>query len=345
MSDLVLQSFPLGPQWPTADPFLFCAHHLDGYPRGNGALGPEASLAGREIGSDFAGRDGWNMYHGQSVPGFPQHPHRGFETVTYVRTGRCDHTDGLGAAARFGEGDTQWLTAGRGIVHAEMFPLIKTTEANPLELFQIWLNLPAANKMVDPYFTMHWSEQTPVVKVETSAGATTRVVVIAGRFGEAVPQDPPPDSWASHGDADLGIWHAHFEPEAHLELPAARPGTIRTMYVFEGSEVGLTAADSADTVSGGTGAIVQAEHPTTMVAGATGASVLVLQGRPIGEPVARYGPFVMNTEAEIRAAFTDYQNDQFGGWPWPDDAPTHGTEDRFARHPNGLTHHPGASGS
>ena len=84
------------------------------------------------------------------MPGFPSHPHRGFETVTYVRRGLIDHSDSLGAAARFGRGDTQWLTAGRGIVHAEMFPLLDEDGPNPLELFQIWVNLPAADKMAAP---------------------------------------------------------------------------------------------------------------------------------------------------------------------------------------------------
>ena len=161
--DIVLQTFPLGFQWPTIDPFLFCAHHDDAYPAGNDDLGPAASLDGREIGADFAGVDGWRMYHGDTVPGFPGHPHRGFETVTFVRKGLIDHSDSLGATARFGRGDTQWLTAGSGIVHSEMFPLVDRDGPNPLELFQIWLNLPAADKMVDPYFTMLWESDTPRV--------------------------------------------------------------------------------------------------------------------------------------------------------------------------------------
>ena len=106
------------------------------------------------------------MYHGSDVPGFPQHPHRGFETVTFVRRGLIDHSDSLGATARFGRGDTQWLTAGGGIVHSEMFPLVDTVEPNPTELFQIWLNLPAADKMVEPYFTMLWADDIPVVEFE-----------------------------------------------------------------------------------------------------------------------------------------------------------------------------------
>ncbi len=92
------------PSGPPIDPFLFCAHHDDAYPAGDARLGPAASLEGRQIGMDFDGRDGWRMYHGDVVPGFPQHPHRGFETVTYVRRGVIDHSDSLGATARFGAG-------------------------------------------------------------------------------------------------------------------------------------------------------------------------------------------------------------------------------------------------
>ena len=101
------------------------------------------------------------MYFGGVGPGFPQHPHRGFETVTFVRNGAVDHSDSLGATARYGVGDVQWLTAGRGIQHAEMFPLRDRSGPNPLDLFQIWLNLPAADKMVEPYFTMFWREELP----------------------------------------------------------------------------------------------------------------------------------------------------------------------------------------
>ena len=161
MADTVLQTVPLGFQWSTAEPFLFCVHHLDEYPRANGRFGPDASLADRPIGNDFAGIDGWRMYHGSTVPGFPQHPHRGFETITYVRRGLIDHADSMGAAARYGRGDVQWMTAGSGIQHAEMFPLLDSDNPNTMELFQIWLNLPAADKMVEPHFAMLWDADIP----------------------------------------------------------------------------------------------------------------------------------------------------------------------------------------
>ena len=194
MDEIVLETVPLtGSPWPTIDPFLFCVHHDDAYPVGNGTFGPDAALAGRELGADFAGIDGWRMYHGLQVPGFPQHPHRGFETVTYVRRGVIDHADSLGAAARFGAGDTQWLTAGRGIVHSEMFPLLEDDAPNPLELFQIWLNLPPASKLAEPHFSMLWARDVPVFGAPDDAGRVVTVTVVAGALGDHVPPPPPPD--------------------------------------------------------------------------------------------------------------------------------------------------------
>src|SRR6476659_776646 len=169
----VLSVKPLGFPWETQDPFLFCAYHDDAYPRGNGRMGPAVPLAGRAIGQDFSRKDGWSMYHGETVPGFPAHPHRGFETVTIVRKGLIDHADSLGAAARFGQGDVQWLTAGRGIVHSETFPLLDVEGPNPLELFQIWLNLPARSKMCEPHFTMLWAGDIPHRVFTSEDGATT----------------------------------------------------------------------------------------------------------------------------------------------------------------------------
>ena len=333
MSSPVLQTVELGPQWPTLDPFLFCAHHHDDYPTGNANLGPDASLEGRDLGQDFASVDGWNMYHGLVVPGFPQHPHRGFETVTYVREGLIDHADSLGATARFGRGDVQWLTAGRGVVHSEMFPLVDRAGDNPLELFQIWLNLPAADKRVDPYFTMFWDGDVPKVVVADDAGRRTVVTVIAGALEGASPLAPPPNSWAARPNADLAIWHLALEPGAHWTMPAAAGrDTNRVLYVFEGS----SAQVAGTTVARNTGVVVDASQAVELIAGDDPVDVLVLQGRPLGEPVARYGPFVMNTEAEIQETFADYRRTGFGGWPWEADGPVHPADQgRFARHPDG----------
>jgi quercetin 2,3-dioxygenase len=332
MNDVVLETVPLGFPWVAADPFLFCAHHDDAYPAGDARMAPVGSLAGRELGQDFAGKDSWRMYHGEVVPGFPQHPHRGFETVTIVRRGLVDHSDSLGAVARFGEGDVQWLTAGRGIVHSEMFPLVRGDADNPLELFQIWLNLPHARKMVAPYFSMLWGPSIPVHVAKDAQGRTTRVTIVAGAIaGEALPS-PPPDSWAAQADADVAIWTIAMEPGARWTMPRARRGTNRVVYLFRGAgvRIGERAIDNRSAIA------LRPDAEATIDNGDEPSELLLLQGRPIGEPVAQHGPFVMCTREEIAQAFTDYRATRFGGWPWSDDAPVHArAQPRFARHADG----------
>ncbi len=333
MTDVVLDTAPLGFQWPTVDPFLFCVHHDDQYPAGNEKLGPAASLAGRQIGQDFEGVDGWRMYHGDVVPGFPQHPHRGFETVTIVRRGLIDHSDSLGAAARFGRGDVQWLTAGSGIVHSEMFPLLDSDGPNPLELFQIWLNLPGRDKMVSPYFSMLWNDQIPTLTFTDDKQRQTRVTLVAGALDSGTSPPAPPNSWASRSEADVAIWCIRMQAGASWTLPpAASAATGRMLYFFAGDalQVGSHHYDSPR------GVLLRGDTPAPLVAGDREVELLLLQGQPIGEPVAHYGPFVMNTRAELQQAFDDYRRTQFGGWPWDNDGPVHGkARPRFARHADG----------
>ncbi len=319
----ILQVQPLGFPWPTIDPFLFCAYHDDAYPQANAQMGPATSLAGRAIGQDFSRKDGWSMYHGDVVPGFPPHPHRGFETVTIVRQGLVDHADSLGASARYGAGDVQWLTTGAGIVHAEMFPLLDTSAPNPLELFQIWLNLPARNKMVDPHFTMFWQHEVPRTTFTDAAGLSTEVLVTAGRLADATPPAPPPDSWAAQPEADVAIWTITMAPGARWTLPAAQGAdTQRQLYFFKGQSVVV----DGQTVSSHAAITLDAGMDVELVNGPLASEFLLLQGCPLNEPVAQYGPFVMNTRAEIEQAMADYRRTQFGGWPWGEEAPVHGRD-------------------
>ncbi len=335
----VLAVKPLGFPWETADPFLFCAYHDDAYPRGNADMGPAVSLAGRSIGQDFSRKDGWSMYHGDTVPGFPAHPHRGFETVTIVRKGLIDHSDSLGATARFGGGDVQWVTAGHGIVHSEMFPLLKSDADNPLELFQIWLNLPQRNKMAQPHFTMLWNEQIPRRVWQDAQGRATHVAVVAGNLDGTQPLAPPPESWAAQADSDVAIWTIRMAPGAQWTLPPATgQGGRRTLYFFKGA--GATVGGQV--VKGPVAITLRADAEVALAAGDTECEFLLLQGRPIGEPVAQYGPFVMNTQQEIMQAMQDYRRTQFGGWKFADAAPVHGREPRrFARYPDGRVEAPG----
>ena len=337
-SKLVLGTVELGQRWPTLDPFLFCVHHDDHYPAGDGSLGPAASLSGRPSGGDFSGQDGWSMYFGSTVPGFPQHPHRGFETISYIRRGLIDHSDSMGATARFGSGDVQWMTAGGGVVHAEMFPLVNTESTNPFKFFQIWLNLPAADKMVDAHFTMFWNENVPRIELENGGVIT----VVAGALDEATPLSPPPNSWASRDEAHLGLWHIALPAGASWTIPATAATSGRMLYLFEGNELTVGGDDEAGaTYSNDTGMQLVADADITITSGDAPTECLLMQATPIGEPVVQQGPFVMNTKAEIHQAVTDYQQTQFGGWPWDVDDPTHAPHDgRFAIHADGTKDEP-----
>ena len=333
----ILSHQPLGFPWQTIDPFLFCVHHDDAYPAGNASMGPQASLQGRNLGQDFGRKDGWSMYHGQTVPGFPSHPHRGFETVTIVRQGFIDHSDSLGATARFGAGDVQWLTAGKGIVHCEMFPLRQTDAPNPAELFQIWLNLPAKNKMAEPHFTMLWNEHIQNVRHTDAKGLHADIKVVAGSLDGAKGLPPPPHSWASQPNADLAIFTIRLQAGASWTLPSAQHAdTRRQLYIFQGNGVDI----GGQLVANRHVAEVNSHMDLLLLNGDEDSELLMLQARPIGEPVAQYGPFVMNTQAEIHQAFADYRRTEFGGWPWPSNDPVHPREaGRFATHADGRIEH------
>jgi hypothetical protein len=328
----VLELVELGFPWHGLDPFIFTVHHVDAYPAGNEMLGPDASLAGRQIGADFSYIGGWSMYHGDVVPGFPQHPHRGFETVTVVRRGYVDHSDSLGATARYGEGDVQWLTTGSGIMHAEMFPLINPEGPNRLELFQIWLNLPPQSKLVPAHFGMLWGEDIPTMTPASGVG----VDVIAGQIDQSRPPSPPPDSWASRPDSHLAIWLIRLGPGTRWQLPVAPPGVNRMLHCFQGNDLRI----GADGLGARVGARLRPELETVIENHGEPAELLLLQGMPIGAPVFQMGPFVMNSAEELRQAVEDYHRTQFGGWPWSRRDPVHDRgEGRFAIHADGRVEH------
>ncbi|MEW7278345.1 pirin family protein [Aquimarina sp. 2201CG1-2-11] len=326
----ILKIKPLGFPWETQDPFLFCAYHEDNYPKGNGKLGPDASLEGRNIGQDFVLKDGWRMYHGSSVPGFPAHPHRGFETVTIVQKGLVDHSDSLGAAGRFGNGDVQWMTAGKGVQHSEMFPLLETQKENPFLLFQIWLNLPRDKKMVPPHFKMLWNEDVPII----NNGDGAEITLVAGKIDEdTIAPEPAPDSWAADPDNEIAIWTIKIDANATFTFPKASKGINRSIYFFKGGEItaeGYTIPVSHEI-------ILQADQEFVLENGNIESHFLMLQGKPINEPVVKHGPFVMNSQIEIREAIQEYQQTEFGGWPWSSHDHVHAPEKgRFALFPDGT---------
>jgi redox-sensitive bicupin YhaK (pirin superfamily) len=330
----ILNTKPLGFQWETADPFLFCVHHEDSFPKGNEQMGPdEKYLNGRHMGDDFIIKDGFRMYHGKSVPGFPGHPHRGFETITVVRKGIVDHADSMGASGRYGNGDVQWMTAGKGVQHSEMFPLVNQDKENTMELFQIWLNLPKRNKMVEPHFKMFWKELIPNHIHIDSSNKKTIIEVIAGKLEKAEAPNPPPDSWAADAKNEVAVWNIKMEAGATYTLPKASVGINRTIYFYEGNEITV----AGNTITNYNAIELKADVDVIITSGLQETSILLLQGKPIGEPVMQYGPFVMNTKQEINDAFEDYHKTQFGGWPWPKFDQVHARDkSRFAKYADGT---------
>ena len=328
----IIKTKPLGFQWETLDPFLFCVHHEDKFPKGNDVMGPVTSMQGRHMGDDFIIKDGFRMYHGKTVPGFPGHPHRGFETITVVRQGIVDHADSLGAAGRYGNGDVQWMTAGKGVQHSEMFPLLNKEKENPMELFQIWLNLPKKDKMVEPHFKMLWNDVIPKYEYTDLNKKTTTVEVIAGAIENIKAPLPPPSSWAATNTNEVAVWNIKMEAGANWTLPKASEGINRTLYFYEGDSLVLAGTN----IPKYSAVELMANTEVVLQAGTKEVSILVLQGKPINEPVMQYGPFVMNTKEEINQAFEDYHQTQFGGWPWPKYDQVHPREKtRFAKHADG----------
>ncbi|MHC1738964.1 MAG: pirin family protein [Ignavibacteriaceae bacterium] len=335
----IMKIQPIDFQWQMEDPFIFCAHHNDDYPKGNADQAITVPLRGRNVGSDFSGKDGWSMYHGETVPGFPAHPHRGFETVTIVLKGIVDHHDSKGARGRYGNGDVQWLTTGAGCQHSEMFPLVNTDKGNPLELFQIWLNLPAKDKFAPPAFKMLWNEDIPVLNVIGANGKYTKVRIIAGSMigNDAIP--PCPDSWAFKQENRVGIFLMRMFPDAVLYLSEGSETLNRNLYFYEG-EGTITIDDTK--ISAGNRIKLAGNSEVKITNSDKEAYMLLLEGEPIKEPVVQYGPIVMNTEQEVRKAFEDFQATRFGGWKWNRPDPVNDINSgRFADYIDGTSERKG----
>ena len=188
---------------------------------------------------------------------------------------------------------------------------------------------------------MFWANDIPNRATKDVNGLETFVSVIAGQLGNADKHikalAPPPDSWAAQPQADVAIWTLRMDPGARFTLPAAKPGTRRNLYFFKGQSVTV----GGQSVGSNSAIELQGDVAVELINGGEESEFLLLQGKPIAEPVAQYGPFVMNTQAEIRQTIADYQQTQFGGWPFANSAPTHGRDPaRLATHPGGRVDAP-----
>ena len=331
---MITKMTPIDFQWPTQEPFLFCVHHLDKYPAGNKNFGVDSQhFMGRDMGQDFTLRDGFRLYHGAEIPGFPVHPHRGFETITIVRKGYVDHADSLGAAGRYGEGDVQWMTAGSGVQHSEMFPLLKQNEENTLELFQIWLNLPQKNKMVPADFKMLWANKIP----KNTKDKGVEVSLISGQYQGQIFYQAPKNSWAQDSANEVNILLVKMQADSQFKFPAAKNKTNRSLYFFEGQGLEV----NGQSVTGKQALFLDSLQELVVSSRHDGTEFLLLEAKAIGEPIVQHGPFVMNSRQEIHQTIQDYQKTEFGGWKWPRQDMIHGPKiEKFAKYPGGRIETP-----
>ncbi len=227
------------------------------------------------------------------IAGFPDHPHRGFETVTYMLAGRMRHRDNKGNEGLLVSGSAQWMTAGRGIVHSEM----PEQEEGLMQGFQLWVNLPAKDKMTAPRYQDIPPEHIPVQEIEPGVRAKVVAGEIAGVKGpvQAVATEP------LFVDFTLS-------PRAAITVPL-QPDHNAFAYVFEGGSVAI--GEPAITVARDHVAVLSTGAAVRLAAGPEGARLILVAGRPLREPVAKYGPFVMNTQAELRQAIYDFQAGKF----------------------------------
>jgi quercetin 2,3-dioxygenase len=225
------------------------------------------------------------------IAGFPSHPHRGFETVTYMLAGRMRHRDNAGNEGLLGPGSVQWMTAGRGILHSEM----PEQDAGLMQGFQLWVNLPAKDKLTDPRYQDIAADRVPTAQLSDGASAKVLAGEIAGVRGPVDPGETQPIFF----DLTLAAGAS-----ASVPLPAGHNAFV---YVYEGeADVG----DPGEVLARGRIGVLSPGDAVAL-SSKDGARLILVAGKPLREPVAKYGPFVMNTEAELRQAFADFRAGKF----------------------------------
>ncbi|MDE2613920.1 MAG: pirin family protein [Burkholderiales bacterium] len=236
--------------------------------------------------------------------GVGQHPHRGFETVTIVYAGEVEHRDSTGQGGVIGPGDVQWMTAGAGILHEEFHSTNYAKTGGPFEMVQLWVNLPAKDKMTPPGYQGILNSDIPQRTLRDAAGAAAgQVRVIAGAFGDGTDRVEGP----AHTYTPLNVWDVRVQAGRSVSL-AQPEGWTSLLVVLEG-----TVQVNADTVLRAAQMATLSDAGREIAIEANGdAKLLLLAGEPIDEPVVGYGPFVMNSEAEIRQAIDDFNGGRFG---------------------------------
>lgn len=297
------------------DPWVGRFHHLDLYPAGDGNQCVRVDdLEGHTPGKDISEDLPWKMYFGKRAPGFPMHSHRGFETVTIVLQGVVDHHDSADEHGRYMAGDVQWMTAGEGIRHSEMFPLVYDEAPNTTELFQLWLSLPSWNKLVPCDYKMNWREDIPILDVEGG-----QVRVITGTYRGTTGPTATEASWASDPRSKMRILLVELERGGRVEIDNISETLNRNLYFYEGDSVIV----DGETLHGKRSLKLKGDADFVIEANEGPAKLLLLEAEPIGEPIINDGPMIMNTQEEILQGYRDYWDTHYGEWNWGIPDPMH----------------------
>lgn len=322
----------LGLHWDTEDPFFFASHHEDDYPKGNRQQAPPLpEITGRNLGRDYEKRVGYRMYHGKVVPGFPMHAHWGYETVTLPELGFVDHYDTERIEGRFGFGDVQWVSASSKYEHCEMYPLADQENRNPNDITQIMVNLPLEMKNRGNSVSTVWRKDVPVIE-----GDGWEVKLLCGEFMGRSMESPNEVSYARISNG-VRIMRIELGPDASITVDPAADGANRNLYFVTGKDARVDGVPVRSYLR-----MKFSDMGELSIENGDEASVMwLLEGRPIGQKMASFGPVVLGDLKDVREGLDEIRRNEFLEWPWDviDKAQPLGTG-RFIRYPDGTERRP-----
>lgn len=335
---VVLRYIDFDMHWDTEDPFTFVSHHRDNYPMGNSQQAPPYDMiAWRDLGHDYRKHNGFRMFNGKVVPGFPMHAHWGYETFTLAEEGYVDTFDSEGNQARFGFGDAQWVTASSKYQHNEMYPLVFQDRSNPNNITQIMINLPLEMKGSFNDVNMLWAEDIKHKKSTQDSGENVEVIVYAGSYENLTVNVPNPNSWAANPDNRVKIVQIKMDEGAEYVLKADSPEINRNLYFVSGSDADVGGFEA----EAGYRMKLKPDIDIKIKNGDIPSKFWLLDGKPIKQKMSSFGPVILKDDKTVRAAMNDIRKHEFDIWPWNLIDKVHSIEaPRFIKYADGREEYP-----
>lgn len=293
--------------WSGDDPFTFVSHHHDEYPKGNAQMAPPLEMIrGRNLGRDYQERYGFRMYHGRVVPGFPMHAHWGYETISIAEKGFVDHFDTEKNYGRYGNGDIQWTLASSRYEHCEMYPLLDQENNNPVHITQIMVNIPIDRKNKGIQVNNTWSESVPVIEKD---GVT--VTLYCGEYCGKSLYSPNEGSWAK-AENSVRIMKVIMQPGSVFELNKLDGDNGRNLYYLSGKTIDLDGTQVKPNLR----FKMKPNTDLRVVNGEEESEIWILEGKPIGEKQAAFGPVILEDLDTVRKSMDEIRINEFQEWPW-----------------------------